>query len=563
MNKQTLNSFFMMVVLVGACAVALGQTAQTRQHQRHKADTPQSNVGPALTDREIAYHVLNRMAFGPRPGQVDEVLAMGWENWARQQLEPDAISDDEVQATVAEHWPVLNMTMGDVFRAYTPELLPEDTELTYDQVNERQREFNAGQADVCRQVVESVLYRSIYSTRQFEQVIVEFWRNHFNIDQYKVDTGFLAANYEEQVIRKHAFGKFKYLLDATAHHPAMLIYLDNIVSQKPLNQYEERLLARYEGRQHKPRSVESLARHRGLNENYARELMELHTLGVDNGYSQRDVTEVSRALTGWSAGWTDGGRLIYFAAPAEGSFGFMFRKEVHDADPKQVLGRRLNRGGGVEEGRKIIAQLAKHPNTARFIAQKLCQYLVNDEPDPQLVQNVARIFRKTDGNLKKVYEAIIFSDQFLYRQNYRCKFKTPFEYVISSLRGTGAKLDSYGDTLNALSRMGQRVYGCLDPTGYSDQAEAWLDPGVLIYRWTYAVQLNHAGISGAEVPEELLGRFTALDGDKQMHEIIIAPLLPGGLDDRTEQALRTHIQDYGIIKDALAIVLGSPEFQQQ
>ena len=516
----------------------------------------ETDAGPPLTDRQIAHHVLNRLAFGPRPGQVDQVFKVGWEQWARQQLRPRQIDDPQVKSAMASRWPSMSMSMGEVFDRYMPPYPSE--ELSLEEQRRLTERRNALRQEVMDHLVESVLYRAIYSERQFEQVIVEFWRNHFNVDHTKDDVRYLANHYEEQVLRKHAFGKFEDLLLATAQHPAMLIYLDNVVSQKPLSAAEQRLVARYEGRARMPRSVQARARHRGLNENYARELMELHTLGVDNHYTQHDVIDLSRALTGWTADWNERGR----GDGQKRDYGFHFRREVHDEDKKVVLGTRLRRRGGVEEGQLIIRRLARHPGTARFISWKLCRYLVRDEPPEPLVREVAQVFRRSGGDLPTVYEAIIFSDDFLYRQNYRSKFKTPFEFVVASLRATDARVERFDGAIGALNKMGQRVYGCEDPTGYYDQAEAWLDPGVLVYRWEYALRLAEGQMPGVSFPD-VFGESSPPRSTDQLKQALVSRLLPGGLDPQSDAQLAELIGQSPSPRRALGLVLGSPPFQQQ
>jgi uncharacterized protein (DUF1800 family) len=514
----------------------------------------ETNQGDPLTEREIAAHVLNRLSFGPRPGQVEEVMELGWEQWVRRQLDPASIPNDRVDSYLAsEHrWTV--MSMGDIFRSYRPAYTTSPP--SQEEQDERNRNLNR----IRRELQEATLYRAVYSERQLEEVIVEFWRNHFNIDQQKDDVGYLANHYEEQVIRRFAFGKFEHMLLASARHPAMLIYLDNIVSQKPLTEREQRLVERYENRNNIPRSIRALGRQRGLNENYARELMELHTLGVDREYTQRDVTELARVLTGWTARWEDGSS--YGQTPdSRGNlpdYGFYFREDVHDTNNKRVLGSLL-RGGGEDQGILVIRALANHRYTADYISRKLCTYLLRDEPSEALVAEVARVFQRTDGDLPEVYAAIIFSDDFLYRQNHRVKFKTPFEYVVSALRATGARVENWNETREALRLMGQPIYRCEDPTGYEDTAEAWLDPGVLVYRWSYALRLARNQVEGVRVGESLLANLPR----DEMKDKLIGRVVPGGVSPQTNTVLDEYLRDRTSAADLLGLLLGSPDFQQQ
>ena len=526
---------------------------------------PEIDLGPDLTERERATHVLNRMAFGPRPGQVERVMKMGVENWMREQLERESIDTEYIDTHLAEHAPSLGMTMGDAWRAYTVRYTPyknnkKPTKAELEKRREEQRERNRLRRDIQRELRDSVYHRAVYSDRQFEEVIASFWRDHFSIDQNANDVALYAPHWEKNVLREHAFGKFEHLLMATARHPAMLFFLDNAVSQKPLTEREVAMLERYEDRKNVPRSVRALQRQRGLNENYARELMELHTLGVDREYTQRDVTELARVFTGWTARWTPG---AMYAEDRRGSeplaeYDFFFNREVHDNYNKRVLGSAL-RGGGEEQGVMVIRALAKHKYTADFISRKLCRYLLRDKPDEELVEEVARVFRKTNGDLKQVYEAILFSDDFLYRQNHRVKFKTPFEYVISSIRATGAYAESFGQVDKALELMGQRTYGCPDPTGWYDTSEAWLDPGVLVYRWTFALDLAGNRVKGVRVPEGLLANLPAAELKKKLGDAV----LPAGLTERTSRIIDEELGNNPSAKAMLAILLGSPDFQQQ
>jgi uncharacterized protein (DUF1800 family) len=525
--------------------LGVGATPDRAEDQRDR--DPQArpaDAGPPLTQRQMIDHVISRLTFGPTPGLAEQVAAEGWEAWARRQLQPHTIDESEYESRLARRYPSLTMSMTDIFHTYRPPYENNPPTL------EERRQRNRLRAKCRRELRESVLDRAVHSKAQFREVIVEFWRNHLNVDQQKDDVGYLANHYEQHVIRAHAFGRYEDMLLASARHPAMLIYLDNIVSQKPLGKYDQKLLERYEGRDRKPRSVEALQRYSGLNENYARELMELHTLGVDNGYTQRDVTELSRVLTGWTARWND-----------DGEYGFHFRAEVHDNDDKRLLGTLLRRGGQ-EQGVKVIQGLARDRRTARFLASKLCAYLVNDQPPDDLVEEIAAVYLRTGGHLPSVYEAIIFSDDFASRANYRTKFRTPFEFVAAALRATDSEISGYGPTLNALHAMGQPIYQQEDPTGYDDRAEDWLDPGVLVYRWRYALQLGRDSVKGVSLPSGFMQRF-ANQPPKQLKNALVQTLIPAGVDERTDRVLLEEIQRNQRFGHALGLVLGSPAFQQQ
>lgn len=536
---------------LGLGAAGSGSSKST-SNKRISAET---DLGPALTERERAAHVLNRMAFGPRPGQVDQVMKMGIENWMRDQLNPESIDNFYAEEYITESCPSVLMTGSEIFRkyrtAYTPYKNNPPTKAERELRRKESDERNRNRAEVRTELRHSVYHRAIYSKRQFEEVIVAFWREHLSIDQGKDDVGYLANAWEQDVLRRFAFGKFEHMLLASARHPAMLIYLDNIVSQKPLTEREQQMVERYEDRENVPRSVRALSRQRGLNENYARELMELHSLGVDREYTQRDVTELARVFTGWTARWSGGGEN-------NGDYGFYFNENVHDRNNKLVLGSRL-KGGGEEQGVTVIRALAKHKYTADFISRKLCAYLLRDEPSEKLVAEVAKVFRKTNGDLPKVYEAILFSDDFFYRQNHKVKFKTPFEFVMSSLRATGAEVSDYKPIDDALTLMGQPTYRCPDPTGWYDKKEAWLDPGVLVYRWTFALDLAANRTSSVRVPDALLANMPA----KELKEKLAKTVLPAGINERTSRIIDEELGSSPSAQEMLATMLGSPDFMQQ
>jgi len=506
-----------------------------------------------LTPREQAVHVLNRLAFGAMPDQVTALAEAGWEAWVREQLAPQSIDDREVMARIEVLAPSLAMSMGEIFDVYQPDYAGD-----YPTRDEERREAKLRQKAQI-ELRKAVIARAVFSRCQFQEVIVEFWRNHFSVDHNKEEVAYLANHYEENVIRKHAFGRFSDMLMASAKHPAMLLYLDNAVSQKPLSDAEEEEVARYVGRRRLPESIlKKLRRQSGLNENYARELMELHTLGVlhenrKGGYSQRDVEELARVLTGWTAGfWND-----------EEEYGFIFRDDWHDRLPKVVLGRRMSGRRGIAEGEAVIKRLGTDRRTAQFISYKLCRYLVNDDPPDDLVKRVAGVFRTSRGHLPTVYEAIIFSPAFMDRANYLAKFKTPFEFTISALRATGATIKLYAHLYASLTDMGQPVYAQEDPTGYFDQAEAWLDPGVLLHRWHFALQLAEGRVDGVRLDPQFIDALNELPPE-QMKQRMVANLLPAGIDPRTDAVLDKAMETIGVYRlQMLGLLIGTPAFQQQ
>ncbi|MBI3462747.1 MAG: DUF1800 domain-containing protein [Planctomycetes bacterium] len=452
-----------------------------------------------LTRVEAANHALFRLAFGPQPRQLSEVARTGWKQWVEQQLHPETLDDAELEARLGRDCPSLGLSLSELQRLAKGE--------------ERAR------ARIKDELRFAVLLRAVYSQRQFQEVIVEFWRNHFNVDVNKVP--FLATHYEEHVLRKHAFGTFADLLMASAKHPAMLIYLDNYVSHR-----------------------------NGVNENYARELMELHTLGVDNGYAQADVEALARVLTGWTCGW-------HGAEGGSEEYGFYFNEDAHDTLPATVVGLPLE-GGGLSDGEKAIQHLAHHDGTARFVSTKLCRYLVSDSPPDALIERVSEVFRSTNGDLRETYRAIILSPEFASSRSFRAKVKTPFEFTVSVLRATAAEIKSAEQLFRELQLMGQPIYECTEPTGYSDLQEAWLDPGVMVYRWNLAIKLVRNEIEGVSCGSgfvEPVLHSSPAERAKKVMEL----LLPGARDRNLERSL-SLIADPRVMT---AYALGSPGFQQQ
>jgi len=400
-------------------------------------------TGAKLTERQRAEHALNRLGFGARPGEVDRVAAEGVDRWIERQLHPERI-DDAAVATRLARFETLKKDNAELINVPRKD----DTE---DQKAERRKQSRRILGELAAQRI----VRAVESDRQLDEVMVDFWFNHFNVFAGKGIDRFLLTSYERDVIRPRIWGKFEDLLMATAKSPAMLFYLDNARSRRD-----------------------------AINENYAREIMELHTLGVDGGYTQKDVTELARVLTGWSIDRDSGA--------------FRFRPFLHDRDAKTVLGQRLS-GGGIDEGERMIRFLARQPATARHIATKLCQRLVADEPPKALVDRVAKTFLDTGGDLRATVKAVIDSREFWDPKVYRAKTKTPFEFVISALRASGARINNPIPIARSLQQIGQPLYGAQPPTGYSDAAEAWMNSGAEVNRMNFAVDLASNKLPGVVV----------------------------------------------------------------
>jgi len=437
-------------------------------------------AAPVPNDDQTITHVLNRVAFGPRPGDVDRIRKMGVQRYIDAQLHPDRVEDADMSARlaalttigltsreIAERFerPVLEMRKD---RKQGTEPSPEDRAM--------RRQANT----VLAELGEQKLLRAVYSERQLQEVLTDFWFNHFNVDARKGPSRFLLTEYERDAIRPRVLGKFRDLLGATAKSPAMLFYLDNWMSADPNAPLATRAIRGRRPARNRPGDIgdSPLRNRRGLNENYGRELMELHTLGVDGGYTQQDVTEVARAFTGWT-----------IDNPRQGG-AFKFESRLHDPGEKVVLGHAIKAGGGQSDGEQVLDILAAHRSTARFIAAKLTRRFVSDTPPPALVDRAAKRFHDTDGDLRAVVQTILTSPEFLSPAVRSTKVKTPFEFVVSSLRTTGTEVDDATMFVRALQQLGMPLYMCQPPTGYSDTADAWLNTGALVNRMNFALRLT-------------------------------------------------------------------------
>jgi uncharacterized protein (DUF1800 family) len=395
--------------------------------------------------------------------------------------------------------------------------------------------FQRKNQEVFDQLQAQKLLRAVYSERQLQEVLTDFWFNHFNVDARKIEDRPVVVEYERDAIRPHVLGRFRDLLGATAWNPAMLFYLDNWLSTAPPvppAQPGVRSRTRTTAPPPKPAG-------RGLNENYGRELMELHTLGVDGGYTQHDVVEVARCFTGWT-----------MRNPHDGT-GFAFNDKMHDHGKKRVLGHTIKAGRGIEDGEEVLDLLARHPATARFIATKLVRHFVADDPPSALVDRVAKVFRRTDGDLRAAMLTILTAPEFFAPTAYRAKVKDPLEFVASALRATNASITNVRAFVGAISGMGEPLYQYEAPTGYGDRASVWVNTGALLSRLNFAVGFAANGLNAASVDLTSAGAdmpafaIALLDGD-------LSPATRAGIQStRTSVAVRT------------GLLLGSPEFQRR
>ena len=433
-------------------------------------------------------HVLNRLTYGPRPGDVERVKAIGVQKWIETQLTPSRIDDTAIDAKLAR-LVTLNLDSAAIQRDYAAPAM----------IERRERKAAAGQnADpdammkgpvpeaikkdrqVLTDLEDAKLLRAIYSERQLEEVLVDFWFNHFNVFAGKGATRNYISEYERDAIRPYVLGNFRDILGATAKSPAMLFYLDNWLSSAQDAQGAQRA-------PRAPRAQTALRRSSGINENYARELLELHTLGVDGGYTQEDIVNIARAFTGWSM------------QPRLGS-GFMFMAPRHDRGEKIVLGHTIRAGGGVDDGERVLDIVASHPSTAKHIAKELAMRFVSDDPPAALVDRLAAKFTASKGDLREVMKTLFASPEFLSPSSYRSKVKTPFEFVVSAMRATGAEVRTALPLARTLKDMGMPLYFCQPPTGYDETSTTWVSAGALVSRMNFAVDLSKNAIRGVRVP---------------------------------------------------------------
>src|SRR5437879_490377 len=424
-------------------------------------------MSATLSQEQKVIHFLNRTSFGPTRESVQNVNRLGLRAYLDEQLDPEKIPDSTVEEKTAG-LKTMRLNTGELFNLYPPPKVA------------KERGAMAGEMQAPRFIIfelqQARLLRAVHSQRQLYEQMVDFWNNHFNIIAAKGADRWLTTSYDRDTIRPHAFGKFRDLLLATAQSPAMLFYLDNWLSVSP-NTTLTRMPAN--------------ARRRGLNENYAREIMELHTLGVDGGYTQQDVREVARCFTGWT--------LLRPRGDAE----FHFEPRLHDPGVKTVLGTRIT-GGGMEDGIKGIDLLARHPSTAKFIATKLARRFVADDPPVSVVNRAAEAFRRSDGDIRTVVRTIVDSPEFYSPEVYQAKVKKPLEFAASALRATNAETRVTVQLLRYLGRMGEPLFLAQPPTGYSDLAASWISPDMLLTRMNFAADLVSNHLDGARVQADAL-----------------------------------------------------------
>jgi uncharacterized protein (DUF1800 family) len=602
-----------------------------------------------LTEGQRIAHTLNRLGFGPRPGDVERVRRMGLDAYVEQQLRPEKIDDAAAEAKLGG-LPTLRMTTAELYAKYPQpgqlvRQLQRDGKLPADLAEQYANRTKAGGGDAAaatkagadaktpggemaaggdaaammtpprqpgaapanggganreyRQAIQdyyrehgllqpqritvelqsSRILRAVYSERQLQESLVDFWTNHFNVFAGKGADRWLLVAYDRDTIRPNSLGKFKDLLTATAQSPAMLFYLDNFQSVSPnggpnraragmggaANERRPRVkrlggqlaAAQIDGggdtqmqngrvqdegmgrrRRQQQRPAQPRRQRRGINENYARELMELHTLGVDGGYTQKDVQEVARCFTGWTIFDARGAGAMSGLTDAGRAGTFNFNPRLHDDGEKIVLGHKIPAGGGVNDGLTVLDILSKHPATAKFVATKLARRFA-DSPPPALVERVAKAFTKSDGDIRETMRALIASPEFNSPEAYRAKIKTPFELAASAVRALGGDTNGGPGLHQWIARMGEPLYMYQAPTGYPDTAEHWVNTGALLERINFALALVSNRIPGTRVQlAGLAGNAARAAADKsRVIDEMAAVILQGDLSAKTKQSL--------------------------
>lgn len=515
-----------------------------------------------LDQRERIHHLLSRVTFGVTDEAIYAVEQLGVDKWLELQLEGGADEADELQSRLAKI-PSLEMSNQEIVQEYRVPIPPLRRNASAEE-RKRRAEARAMHEVPKNDLKDTVLLTAVYSKNQLREVACDFWRNHFSIDVSKGNVKFYATEYERDVVRGEALGTFEAMLNKQARHPAMLVFLDNYISraapQKELVAAAQRALFSTRDFGAAMEAVD-IAKMKGINENYARELMELHTLGVDNDYTQEDVITVANILTGWTVQQDPKEPIV-----------FEFRKDMHSSEPRVLLNKRVPSipANPEREGQFVLNMLVSHEGTSKFIAYKLCRYLVSDDPSDELVERVAKVYTRKKSDMKEIYKAILTDEEFYDPKNYQSKFKRPFEFITSALRVTGAEVESTGGIHAALIQMSEPIYQCEDPTGYYDQADAWRDPGVMAPRWRFALGLGLEQVRGVRIPDSYWEDLKEAN-PVQWKEVLTKRILPGGCTEKTSDALDAVIAKYArfnpkpeqLGRYIVGILLGSPEFQRQ
>ncbi len=503
---------------------------------------------------EQAIHVLNRLAFGPRPGDIERVKQIGVERYIQEQLHPASIPFPDSLKEKLDNLETLDQSAPELFLEYGPPSYPKNKG-----DKEAIRKARQRARVIVDQAADARLLRAIESPRQLEEVMVNFWFNHFNVFAQKGLDHLWIGSFEKEAIRPYALGHFRDLLGATAKHPAMLFYLDNWQNTAP-------------------ESPGARGPFQGINENYARELMELHTLGVDGGYTQEDVITLAKIFTGWGfrrpalrlQALNAGRGLMPVNGHSPESNGFFFDRNRHDFSTKVFLGKTI-RGSGIQEGEQALDILAEHPSTARFISYKLAQYFVADDPPKTLTERLAQRFLETHGDIRAVLDTLFHSPEFWDRQYAGNKFKTPYEYVISAVRASGIPVSNTRPIRGTIALFGMPFYGCLTPDGYKNTQAAWLNPNAMTQRLNFATALSSGRLPLNREPvnrmdntkDQMNGRDPTGPGVLPTE---IRPLEANDLIATLEPLISAKTRnavEASPVPIRAALVLGSPEFMRR
>jgi uncharacterized protein (DUF1800 family) len=569
-----------------------------------------------LTEDEAILHAMNRLAYGPRPGDVDQIRQLGLEKWIEQQLHPETINDADLDLRL-QRYPTITMSSKRLLEEFPrPDQNAKQQGLTKEQAKqEYEDQLKAKQQTAESQIIVTgndnldnaqkqlakmqgpnriiaelsmaKVDRAVYSNRQLQAVMEDFWFNHFNVFANKGDDKWLLTAYERDTIRPHAMGKFQDLLLATAKSPAMLFFLDNYLSADPTAVAREEALknfrrARYQGAfaggsmptpgtfpgpaTSGPAPAPNTApkkSDRGLNENYGREVMELHSVGVDAGYTQQDVIQMAECLTGWT-----------IHEPRKDPQ-FFFDEKIHGEGKKVVMGRTFNYGGE-KDGEEALKMLAAKPATAHFISSELAHHFVSDNPPASLIDRMAKSFTSSNGDIRVVLRTMIYSPEFWSKDAYRSKVKTPFELVASTSRALNAESTITLPLSQWVGRMGEPLYLCQPPTGYSDKAETWVNTGALLNRLNFSLAFAGDKMGGATVDlNSMLGEEASTDPSAALARSIQI-FLDGQITPSTQATLEARLKDPQILQARLddpvkevneglivGLVLGTPEFQRR
>ena len=550
--------------IIAATLVSIAPVGVSAQRSGAKSPAKtviaRSDVRDLPADQQII-QALNRLTFGARPGDILKVRAIGLDQWIDQQLHPDKINDDALNSFVA-NYSALNQDQNNLLTQYA------EQQRARQQVRQQRadstramtatdsialRQQQQQQFNLTRQVVtqlqSSRVARAVASDRQLQEVMTDFWENHFNIYAQKGGPEvYYLADFDQKVIRPNALGKFRDLLEAVAQSPAMLFYLDNAQSMADSNRPTLRapnqvprvrvvpfgraglgaIMGTMRAQQQQQRQQQQQQQRRkrpGLNENYGRELLELHTLGVDGGYTQQDVINVARAFTGWT-----------IKPPAQGG-GFIFRPQVHDAGEKIVLGHKLAAGRGMEDAEDVLDILAKSPATAHFISFKLARRFVSDSPSKALVDHAAQVYLQTDGDIREVLRSIITSPEFFSQRAFRSKVKSPFEVVVSAMRSLNAAPDSTQRSAQLIAYLGEPIFGHQAPNGWPETGESWMNTGAILNRINFGMAAAAGRLPGVDIRAlPALDTIGSAPREKQV-DAVVATILDGMVSPDTRAVL--------------------------